>query len=190
MIAELSRKLEDTNDVIREESEFEETSVVTDSCLEEEDEEEHDDDDDGELPVIRTGQYFILETYLNVLQNSSICNWALSSTREKSTNWLKVVKWNRQMNGHGCYIGNTFIKTQNDFFLAEQNFINVFCSLTLGKGGIAWTTTDKASLAFERALPDDRDDDEDREREERSSEEGSCYSESKSYQQQQLVDQV
>ena len=101
MIAELSRKLEDTNDVIREESEFEETSVVTDSCLEEEDEEENDDDDDGEVPVIRTGQYFIIETYLNVLQKSSICNWALSSTREKSSNWLKVAKSDKGPNGIG-----------------------------------------------------------------------------------------
>ncbi len=64
MIAELSRKLEDTNDVIREESEFEETSVVTDSCLEEEDEEEHEDDDD-DVPVIKTGDYFALVRPLN-----------------------------------------------------------------------------------------------------------------------------
>ena len=41
VIAELTRKLEETNDVIREESEFDETSVVTDSCLE-------DDEDDHE----------------------------------------------------------------------------------------------------------------------------------------------
>jgi hypothetical protein len=50
VIAELSRKLEDTNDVIREESEFEETSVVTDSCLEEED--DHDE------PVITSSKIF------------------------------------------------------------------------------------------------------------------------------------
>ena len=42
VIAELSRKLEDTGDVIREESEFEETSVITDSCVEDEDE-DHDE---------------------------------------------------------------------------------------------------------------------------------------------------
>ena len=52
VIAELSRKLEDTNDVIREESEFEETSVVTDSCLEEEEEE-----DDHDEPVITSSNY-------------------------------------------------------------------------------------------------------------------------------------
>ena len=40
VIAELTRKLEDTNDVIREESEFDETSVVTDSCLEDEEEDQ------------------------------------------------------------------------------------------------------------------------------------------------------
>ena len=56
VIAELSRKLEDTNDVIREESEFEETSVVTDSCLEEEEEE-----DDHDEPVITSSNYWILE---------------------------------------------------------------------------------------------------------------------------------
>ena len=40
VIAELTRKLEDSNDVIREESEFDETSVVTDSCLEDEEEDQ------------------------------------------------------------------------------------------------------------------------------------------------------
>ncbi len=64
----------------------------------------------------------------------------------------------------------------------------------LGRGGVAWTH-DKASLAFERALPDDHEHEEEEEEvhDDRSSEEGgeggSCYSETKSYQQQ-LVDQV
>ena len=54
VIAELSRKLEDTNDVIKEESEFEEASVVTDSCLEEEEaEEDHDE------PVITSRNYYL-----------------------------------------------------------------------------------------------------------------------------------
>ncbi len=50
---------------------------------------------------------------------------------------------------------------------------------------MAWTTTDKASLAFEEALPDDVIDD----RDEVPSTDGSEFSETKSYQQQ-LVDQV
>ncbi len=68
MIAELSRKLEDTNDVIREESEFEETSVVTDSCLEEEDEE-----DDVGGPIIKKGFFyfvFIKLSWLYLFTNS------------------------------------------------------------------------------------------------------------------------
>jgi hypothetical protein len=48
---------------------------------------------------------------------------------------------------------------------------------------VAWTTTDKASLAFEQALPDHEDIDEG------GSTEGSSYSETKSFPQQ-IVDQV
>lgn len=64
-----------------------------------------------------------------------------------------------------------------------------FCSL-LARGGVAWTMADKASLAFEEALPDHDDDvDDDHDVEERSTD-GSSYSETKSFQQQQMVDQV
>ena len=68
-----------------------------------------------------------------------------------------------------------------------------FFSTILGRGGVAWTH-DKASLAFERALPDEHEHEGEEEDEEvqddRSSEEGgSCYSETKSYQRQ-IVDQV
>lgn len=53
VIAELTRKLEDTNDVIREESEVDETSIVTDSCVED------DDDEDGGVHGVKTSKMIV-----------------------------------------------------------------------------------------------------------------------------------
>ena len=53
VIAELTRKLEETNDVIREESEVDETSIVTDSCVED------DDDEDGGVHGVKTSKMIV-----------------------------------------------------------------------------------------------------------------------------------